>query len=72
MSNIGALLFLFIFLYSVLGMTFFAKVKLVGALDTHANFQSFGLAMLTLIRMSTGESWHEIMYASSAQQSVHH
>ena len=35
----------------------------------HANFQSFSTALLTLFRMSTGESWHELMYDAMRTQS---
>jgi hypothetical protein len=62
LTNVGGLLFLFLFLYSVLGVSLFAPVKLQEALNVHANFQTFGGALLTLFRMSTGESWHMLMY----------
>jgi len=32
------------------------------ALDEHANFQTFGMAMLTLLRCATGEFWNGLMY----------
>jgi hypothetical protein len=38
LTNVGALLFLIIFVYSVLGMQIFGKVKLQGTLTVHANF----------------------------------
>jgi len=37
-------------------------VRLNGGLNEHANFQSFGSSMLILFRMSTGESYNEIMH----------
>jgi len=54
---VGGLLLLFIYLYAVLGMNLFAHVKLGEALDRHANFKNFSTSFLTLIRISTGESW---------------
>ena len=36
--NVGALLLLFIFLFSVLGVYLFAEIKLQNNLDRHANF----------------------------------
>lgn len=60
--NIGALLFLMYFIYSIMGMQLFAKVKYGSYLSAQANFQSFESAMLTLIRSSTGENWNGIMY----------
>lgn len=65
LTNVGGLLFLFLFLYSVLGVFLFATVKLQDSLNIHANFRSFGTALLTLFRMSTGESWHMLMYDCS-------
>jgi hypothetical protein len=70
LTNVGGLLFLFLFLYSVLGVSLFAPVKLQGALDVHANFQTFGGALLTLFRMSTGESWHMLMYDCARPKSI--
>jgi hypothetical protein len=59
--NVGGLLFLFLYLYAVIGVYFFSTVKLQEDLNENANFQSFGVAMLTLFRISTGESWNAIM-----------
>ena len=38
LTNVGALLFLFLFIYSVLGVFLFGKVKLQETLNVHANF----------------------------------
>ena len=38
LANVGGLLFLFLFLYSILGVFLFAEVKLQNALDSHSNF----------------------------------
>lgn len=61
MANIGSLLLLFIFIFSILGVYMFADVKLNGALNSDANFQNVGNAFLTLIRISTGEKWPLLM-----------
>ena len=45
-------------------------MKLQDSLNIHANFQSFGGALLTLFRMSTGESWHMLMYDCARSQSI--
>ena len=63
--NIGSLLLLVIFIYSVLGVYLFAEVKHNGELNYHANFTSIGAAFLTLIRAMTGEKWPMIMNALS-------
>lgn len=62
LANIGTLLFLMYFMYSIIGMQLFAKIALGETLNEHANFQTFGQAMLTLIRASTGENWNGLMY----------
>ena len=72
LTNVGGLLFLFLFLYSVLGVSLFGAVKQHGALTEHANFSQWSTAFLTLIRMSTGESWHELMYACARPKSIVH
>lgn len=48
----------------------FGNVKLQGFLNVHANFQTFGIALLTLFRMSTGESWNFIMADCARQKSI--
>lgn len=55
--NIGSLILLIIFIYSVLGVYLFAEVKLNGELNHHANFQNVGNSLLVMIRIMTGESW---------------
>lgn len=60
--NVGALLVLFLFLFSVLGVSLFAEVKLQENMNRHANFENFYRASLTLLRVATGEGWVGIMY----------
>ena len=62
LMNVGALLFLFLVLFAVLGVFLFSGVKLQDNLDEHANFQHFGQACLTLFRIISGENWQSIMY----------
>ena len=50
------------FIYAVMGMTLFGNME-VGRyefIDEYTNFQNFGDSMLTLLRISTGESWNGI------------
>ena len=39
-------------------------------MNQHANFQHFGIALLTLFRITTGEGWQEIMYDCARQRGV--
>ena len=70
LANIGGLLILLIYLDAILGVFLFAPVKLQDTLNVHANFQDFGTAFLTLIRMATGEAWNELLFDSSRARSV--
>ena len=40
--NIGALLFLIMYMYAIIGMSLFKHVKINGAMDEIVNFQTFG------------------------------
>lgn len=65
MTNVGSLLFLFFFIYSVLAMFLFANVKPNYPMTNNLNFEDIGSSMLTMIRVFTGEMWHEVMHAVS-------
>ena len=63
LANVGSVLFLFFFIFAVLGMNLFGKVRVTGNfLNRYANFETFGYSMLTLFRMATGEAWNGIMH----------
>ncbi|CDW81684.1 voltage-gated ion channel superfamily [Stylonychia lemnae] len=63
MANVGSLLILFIFIYSILGVYMFADIRLNGELNHNANFQNVSNAFLLLIRISTGGNWSKLMYS---------
>merc|ERR1712196_94630 len=48
-----------------MGVQMFAKIAFEDAYNEHANFQSFGTAVLTLMRATTGENWNGMMYSMS-------
>jgi len=61
--NVGSVLFLFFFIFAVMGMNLFGKIRRQdGELGDYANFEEFTYAMLTLFRMATGESWNGLMH----------
>merc|ERR1719482_2270921 len=60
--NVGIVLCLLLFLYSVLGVALFGKVKYYREHNEHANFRNFLNAFVTLTRSMTGEAWNEIMH----------
>ena len=57
LGNVGSVLFLFMFVYGVVGMTLFGSVRPGAYIGADANFSNMGRALLTLFRMMTGESW---------------
>lgn len=65
LANIALLLGLLICVYAAAGVALFGQVARSGALDAHANFESFGTAALTLWRVLTGEGWPLLMAALS-------
>ena len=70
LSNVGGLLMLLIYIYSVLGMNLFAHVKINGHLHKILNFQNIFTSFLTLIRAATGENFHEVMWAIGRNTSI--
>ncbi|GFR46009.1 hypothetical protein Agub_g7487 [Astrephomene gubernaculifera] len=59
--NVGGMMLLLFFVYAVIGMNLFGGIMYGSYLTRHANFNNFPNAMLTLMRMLTGESWDGIM-----------
>lgn len=60
-TNIMSLVFLLLFIYSVLGLNLFSTVMYQKYYNSRANFRSFGDAILLLLRCLTGEDWNLIM-----------
>jgi voltage-dependent calcium channel L type alpha-1D len=65
--NVGALLLLLFFIYACVGMNLLSDLKHGDFINEDANFESFGTAMLTLFRVSTGESYNGIMHDAMVQ-----
>lgn len=59
--NVGCLLFLFLYLYAVMGVYFFSGIKLQEFLNKDFNFQTFGNAFITLFVLLSGENWCFVM-----------
>jgi Ion transport protein len=58
LSNIGCLLLLVIYIYSILGMIIFGQVKRNGLMNNYMNFENFINAFITLFTVVTGDSWN--------------
>uniref|UniRef100_A0A3P9KPV4 Calcium channel, voltage-dependent, T type, alpha 1H subunit a n=1 Tax=Oryzias latipes TaxID=8090 RepID=A0A3P9KPV4_ORYLA len=66
-GNLGLLFMLLFFIYAALGVELFGKliectdINPCEGLSRHATFENFGMAFLTLFRVSTGDNWSGIM-----------
>ncbi|KAL6065360.1 hypothetical protein STEG23_005990 [Scotinomys teguina] len=59
--NIGLLLFLVMFIYSIFGMSSFANVVEEAGIDDMFNFQTFGNSMLCLFQITTSAGWDGLL-----------
>lgn len=68
--NVGTLLLLIQYLYSVLGVYLFAEVKRNGIMNEVINYENFLNAFITLFIVATGDSWDLIMDSSIKQKEI--
>ena len=66
--NVLSLLLLIFFIYSVLGVFAFYDIRYGDIIDDYTNFTNFGMAMVALLRISTGENWNLIMHYVGRQK----
>lgn len=59
--NVGAILFLIMFIYAIIGMSFFAHVKKTGALNEVVNFETFLNSMVLIFRLMTAAGWNDVL-----------
>ncbi|XP_023383320.1 sodium channel protein type 10 subunit alpha [Pteropus vampyrus] len=59
--NIGLLLFLVMFIYSIFGMASFPHVKWEAGIDDMFNFQTFANSMLCLFQITTSAGWDGLL-----------
>ena len=60
--NVLGLLFLVMFILSVLGVYMFRKCNSGEVIDNFSNFKNLVQAIVLLFRCSTGEDWHRVMF----------
>jgi len=58
----AALISLVLFTFTVAGMSLFGNIVSNQFINKNSNFKSFYIAIMTLARASTGESWNGIMH----------
>ncbi|UJR17003.1 hypothetical protein I4U23_003901 [Adineta vaga] len=61
--NIGLLLFLIMFIYSIFGMSFFAYVRKSAGITDLFNFETFPNSMIVLFQMCTTAGWSSVFQA---------
>ena len=54
-SSVVVILFTLYYVFAIIGVQLFAHTKFGWKLNSEANFKSFGVALLTLVKMSSGE-----------------
>ncbi|XP_066554832.1 sodium channel protein type 4 subunit alpha B [Amia ocellicauda] len=59
--NIGLLLFLVMFIYSIFGMANFAYVKKQAGIDDIFNFETFGNSIICLFMITTSAGWDGLL-----------
>ena len=65
LASLGLLLIILFFMFAIIGREAFGLAKIGDQneeLNEHANFRDFFDSFLLLMRCSTGESWHLIMF----------
>lgn len=68
-GNISLLLFVVYYVYSIIGVYTLGNIKMQSkaGLFEDANFSHFGIAMLTLFRLSTLDTWPYLMFDTQVQ-----
>lgn len=61
--NIGALLTLILFIYSIIGMSSFGNLKITGGVmdEDVVNFKTFASSFVLMLRLSTSGGWNDIL-----------
>ena len=65
LANIGGLLLLMMYIYSIIGMIYFGEVKRNSTMNDYINFESFTSAFITLFTVATFDSWNYTMISFS-------
>uniref|UniRef100_A0A3P8SUL1 EF-hand domain-containing protein n=1 Tax=Amphiprion percula TaxID=161767 RepID=A0A3P8SUL1_AMPPE len=60
--NIGLLLFLLVFTFSVVGMFNFAYVRKEALINDLLNFETFGNSMLSMMMVTTSSAWDGLLF----------
>lgn len=67
--NVGSLLLLVVFVYSILGVSLFSKSHFNNVITEFFNFSNFGFSMIIMFKILTGDDWFDIMFQLSFKES---
>lgn len=61
LANIGSLILIILTIYAVIGMNFFGTIMPGNVINENKNFQDFTSSILSLIGVTTGDNWNDLM-----------
>ncbi|XP_047138679.1 sodium channel protein type 4 subunit alpha isoform X1 [Hydra vulgaris] len=67
LSNVGTLIFLITFIYSVIAMNLFGRLKHQGPITQVTNFETFASSFCLLFRTMTTAGWNDVLDAAMIQ-----
>ena len=67
LANIGALIFLVIFIYAIFGVNLFSSIQKTPGV--HTDFTDFSNALFSLVQCATGQNWSFYMYEYAISKS---
>lgn len=70
LANVGGLLLLLLYLYSIVGVILFGDVMRNGLITDTLNYETFSNAFITLFAIATGDAWDQIMAATIKGRSI--
>jgi hypothetical protein len=70
LANVGGVLCLLLYIYSILGTFLFGTVKRNGALDEVINFETFPNAFVTLFTAATAETFNPVYLATTRSSDI--
>lgn len=60
--NVSSLLMLTYYIYVLFGCHYFKNIRNGTVIDDYINFKNFSYALMTLFKVSTADSWENIMF----------
>jgi hypothetical protein len=68
--NVGMLMVLIIYMFAIVGVEYFAEIKLNAPMTRLNNFQTLPKALLTLFTVATSDGWNTLLLALQMERSA--